>query len=88
MSTEPETARAGRHLTRLHALSDTDEKEAGAAARAAHEARAALLGMTTDELKARYRKILAGPPATREAQARVAALFGLVLLPEPEDSGT
>jgi hypothetical protein len=69
---------------------DGAEREPGSAARAAHEARAALLGMTPAELHARYQRILAGPPASPEGVAKVAALFGLVVVPdaEREDCGS
>lgn len=74
---------ASEHIARLHALADEGEAEAMAAARAADEATAALLGWTVAELKAHYRKVNAGPPARREDVARVMALFGLVIAPEP-----
>jgi hypothetical protein len=78
------TPAAGRHIAHLHALADAGEKEAGAAAREASEALAGMLGWTPEELKAHFRKILAGPPAKPGDVARVAALFGLVVIPDAE----
>lgn len=74
---------ADPRIAHLHQLADEGVKEAGSAARAAHEARAAMFGMTPGELKAHYRKILAGPPVSPEGLAKVAALFGLVVIPDP-----
>jgi hypothetical protein len=79
---------ATERTERLHALADAAEKEAGSAAREASEALADMLGWTPAELKAHFRKILAGPPAKPGDVARVAALFGLVVVPGPEDEGS
>lgn len=66
------TAPAGRHIAHVHALADAAQKEAASAARHARGAGADLLG------------ILAGPPAKPGGVARVAAPFGLVVIPDAE----
>jgi hypothetical protein len=44
--------------------------------------------MTPAELHARYQKILGDEPASPEGVAKVAALFGLVVIPEHKDEGS
>ena len=47
-----------------------------------------MFGMAPGELKAHYRRILAGPPVSPDGLAKVAALFGLVVIPDPKEPRT